>query len=105
MEIALYSQILVLLWSLVLGAILSLLYVVFRIFEEALRLNNQSLFIMDVSYLILCAFATFIYMLIASDGEIRGYVITGEIVGWIAYRTFIGIIKKCNIIAKRAKNK
>ncbi len=92
MEITLSSQIAVFLGSLVMGAILSLFYDVFRVFDALLVYNFKRLFLEDVSYLILCAIATFTYMLITSLGEIRGYILIGELIGWVTCRFTLGRI-------------
>lgn len=90
MEITLSSQIAVFFGTLALGAVLSLFYDVFRVFDVLLVYNFKRVFLADVSYLILCAIATFTYMLIKSMGEIRGYILIGELIGWIACRASIG---------------
>lgn len=90
MEITLSSQVAVFLGALALGAVLSLLYDVFRVFDVLLVYNFKRIFFEDVSYLILCAIVTFTYMLITSMGELRGYILIGELIGWIACRASIG---------------
>ncbi len=90
MEITLSSQIAVFLGSLVAGAILSLFYDVFRVFDALLVYNFKRIFLEDVCYLILCAIATFTYILITSMGELRGYILIGELIGWTACRISIG---------------
>ena len=106
MEITLSSQISVFLGSLAVGAFLSLFYDVFRVFDALLVYNFKRIFLEDVSYLILCAIATFTYMLITSMGEIRGYILTGELIGWITYRLTLGLVgyRFVLIVAKSFQN-
>lgn len=88
MEITLSSQIAVFLGALALGAILGFFYDVFRVFD-ALVYNLKRVFLEDVSYLILCAIATFTYMLITSMGEIRGYILIALLLGWMVFHVSI----------------
>lgn len=90
MEITLSSQVAVFFGALALGAVLSLLYDVFRVFDVLLVYNFKRIFLEDVSYLILCAIATFTYTLVTSLGETRGYILIGELLGWILCRISIG---------------
>ena len=96
MEISLISQISFFLVSAVIGAALSLLFDVFRVINIILRFNTKRIFFEDVTYFILCAVMTFMYLLVVAQGEIRFYIIVGETVGWLIYRFSIGrLIYKC----------
>lgn len=89
MEVTLSSQIVVFLGSLALGATLSLFYDIFRVFDVILMCKPKRVFLEDVIYLVLCAIATFVYMLITSMGEIRGYILIAMLLGWTFFHVSI----------------
>ncbi len=114
MEITLWTQISIFLSSLLVGATLSLFFDFFRIVNVVLKFNSKRVFVEDIIYFILCAFFTFIYMLVVTDGEVRFYIMLGEAVGWTIYRFTIGsfaykailpIIKFCLSVLERVINK
>lgn len=90
MEITLFSQTTFFLLSILLGAILSLLFDGIRVANAVLKDNLKRVFFEDIFYFILSAVVTFIYILIVNMGEIRVYIIVGEIIGWVLYRFTLG---------------
>lgn len=84
------SQITVFLFSMILGAFLSLIFDGFRILNAVLKVNLKRIFFEDIIYFILSAFITFTYILVANSGEIRVYIILGEVLGWTIYRLTLG---------------
>ena len=84
------SQIIVFLFSMILGAALSLIFDGFRILNAVLTVNLKRIFFEDIIYFILSAFITFTYILVANGGEIRVYIILGELLGWTIYRLTLG---------------
>ncbi len=90
MEITLFSQTTFFLLSILLGAALSLLFDVIRVVNAVLKDNLRRVFFEDIFYFIISAVVTFIYILIVNMGEIRIYIIVGEIIGWVLYRFTIG---------------
>ena len=96
------SQVMIFLFSAVLGAVLSLLFDFFRVCNALLKVNLKRIFFEDVLYFVLSAVITFLYMLVTNMGEIRFYIIWGEVLGWIIYRITIGklIYKNTLIVVK-----
>lgn len=80
--------------SLGLGFLLGIVYDLFR----SLRLifsrtpGKYTLFVQDIIYVILCAVITFLFLLSENYGEIRAYVLAGEIIGFFAYYFTIGVL-------------
>ena len=74
------------------GFLLGLLYEVFRILRMAFLKSSLMVFCQDVLYFLLCGILTFLFCLIMNYGEIRGYILIGEILGWIIYYFSIGKI-------------
>lgn len=72
------------------GFLLGLLYDVFRIFRMAFFKQKAVVFAQDVLYFALCGCLTFLFCLTMNYGEIRGYVLLGEVLGWIVYYFSLG---------------
>lgn len=84
------SQVTVFLFAMLLGAFLSLFFDGFRILNVVLKLNLKRIFFEDITYFILSAIITFMYILVMNSGEIRFYIIFGEAIGWLIYRATLG---------------
>ena len=74
------------LWCVVLGAALCILYDLFKSIRLAVRLRGIPLFVLDFLYFILAAVLTFFMMLVRCFGEIRWFVLGGELLGFILMR-------------------
>lgn len=85
-EISINDQILTLLYSLCLGVILCVYYDIFRAFHKAGFDSPFQVFIGDILYCVTAAFATFLFLLSRTNGEIRGYVLVTALVGFIITR-------------------
>lgn len=84
------SQITIFLFSLILGVCLSLLFDGFRIVNAVLKVNLKRIFFQDLIYFISSAIFTFLFVLVVNSGEIRFYIICGEIIGWMLYHVTVG---------------
>lgn len=96
--------------SCVTGLILGLLYDIFKSFRYAFKSNRKHLFIQDILYFLISAFITFLFTLSVNHGDIRFYIIFGEIIGFeIYYLVFSKIFMRYSIltikIIKRIINK
>ena len=74
------------LWCVVLGAALCVLYDLCKSIRLAVRLRGVPLFILDFLYFILAAVLTFFMMLVRCFGEVRWFVLGGELLGFILMR-------------------
>ena len=90
MEISISHQCRCFLLALALGAGLSLLYDLFRILR--LILPEQRLLIAgeDLLYWLLCGLATMEFALHAERGRLRGYLLLGEVLGWLLCHFSLG---------------
>lgn len=106
MGISLANQTSVFLFSCALGFGLGLLYDVFRITRAAINPGRIFIFFQDAIYWILCAIITFLFMLTVNSGEIRGFVLVGELAGGILYYCTLGylIMKSTKAIIKAIKS-
>ena len=88
-EISNNNQIITFALSIALGGIFCLLYDVIRAvrkvgFNTALAVNFS-----DIIIWIVFAFGTFIFLMARTNGEIRGYVLCGEFIGFVLTRISI----------------
>ncbi len=90
MTTTLTSQIMIFLFSFILGAFLGLIFDFFKVINSILKANLKRIFFEDILYFTLSAVVTFVYVLIVNMGEIRFYILCGEIFGWLIYRFTIG---------------
>ena len=90
MEISVSSQTIAFLLSCLLGAGLAAVYDVFRILRIALPQPAPVIAAQDFAYLLICAGATFFYLMTTVSGQIRLFVLVGEVIGWVLYYFTIG---------------
>lgn len=92
MDISASNQSIIFLQACLLGGIIGALYDVFRVLRLAFKTNKYIILIQDLIFFILAAILTFVFLLINGDGQIRIFVIIGEILGFIIYFFTIGVI-------------
>ena len=83
MEISISNQCITFIISIILGGILSLVYDLFRILRYILPENNILIGVEDIIYSLICGIFCMKYILWASSGKLRGYLIFGMVLGWI----------------------
>ena len=86
MEISLINQASTFLVSVILGVFLSFLFDLFRALNASFKLSKKKVLINDIIYFVVSAVITFMCILIINLGEVRIYIIIGEILGFIVYR-------------------
>lgn len=74
------------------GVILGALYDVFRILRTFLHSRRRQVFVFDMLFMFLAAVGTFITALAADNGQIRFYLLAGEIMGMCIYGLTLGEI-------------
>lgn len=84
------GQIRVVLFSLIFGVILGMLYDIFRMLRTIMKTDKKQTFLFDVVYLIICGFLTFIFAMTFNFGEVRFYIIGAEILGGVLYYFTVG---------------
>jgi len=100
LAVSVSGQMLVFLAACLAGAILGSLYDVFRIIRIAIPCGRIAVFIQDIIYLIICTLLTYLFLIMENSGEIRVFIIEGEIIGAIIYYFTIGavVIKAARLI-------
>lgn len=85
-EISVNGQITAVFYSLVLGAALAVFYDIIRALRKSGLDSFIAVFICDVLFFAVSAVTVFIFLVGATNGEIRGYVIFSCAAGFIIYR-------------------
>ncbi len=92
MEVTLSSQLFGLGISVLVGLVLAAVYDVFRVTRILFRTGKYVMYIQDIVYGAAAAFLTFLLALCVNSGEIRFYIVGGELVGMTVYFISIGRI-------------
>ena len=79
-------QILSFLRSILLGVLLCVLYDFIKSARLTVDFSDIAIFLQDIIYSCISAFVTFIFLLSVTNGEMRGYVISGILAGFIISR-------------------
>lgn len=91
-EINVVGQAITFALSLALGGVLCTFYDVLRAIRKAGINSFWSVFLTDIIFWVVSAFVTFIFLISRTNGEIRGYVLIGEIFGFVIFRISISKI-------------
>ena len=91
-EIDLNSQIQTFLLSLLIGVGFCIVFDVLNILEEKLALSKTAIFIADILLFICFAFFEFCFFLATENGEIRGFVFIGEIIGFFLCKRTLAMV-------------
>ena len=74
------------------GFLIGLLYDVFRAVRHAVSDGKKAFFISDVLFAFSAAFLTFLFALTVHGGSVRGYVLLGELLGFLVYYFTVGVL-------------
>lgn len=72
------------------GVLLGAVYDVLRIWRALFRSEKRSVFIQDFLYMVVAALFTFLVNLGVNGGEVRLYLLLGELLGWFAWHFTAG---------------
>ena len=72
------------------GAAFGVRYDFFRVFRLIRKSGKLAIFFQDIVFFVLSAGGTFVLMLARSMGEMRFYIIAGEILGFLIYFLTVG---------------
>lgn len=84
------EQTVIFLYAVALGAILCAVYDVFRIIRIAFGGKITAVFIEDIIFSIIALLMTFIFVVAFNNGELRFFVLLGELIGFTVYYFTIG---------------
>ncbi|MDQ5983804.1 MAG: hypothetical protein RUMPE_00833 [Eubacteriales bacterium SKADARSKE-1] len=100
MEVTLIDQISNFFFSVIFGAILGIILDIFKIIGVIFRFSEKKIFWRDIIYFSLIGVLSFLFIVAVNMGELRVYIIAGELVGWIIYHFTLGnkVVKKATLI-------
>lgn len=103
--IELAEQTKILMLSMGLGLLIGILYDIFRIIRLSFNFGKIIIAIQDIIFFLILAGVTFAFALTVNKGQVRGYIIFGEIMGFLIYYFSFGIfvIRVSDIIIVRLK--
>ena len=78
--------------SIAAGVFLGAYYDIFRIFRSVFQSESRAVFFQDLFYMLSAAFVTFLLVLGVNYGEIRFYILAGEMIGWCIYYLTVGMV-------------
>ena len=90
MEITIAGQTWMFLSSIVLGALLGMCYDIFRIIRIAVYNPPSVVVAEDVLFAGICTASTFLFFIMMDCGQIRMFVLIGEVVGFTLYYCTVG---------------
>ena len=76
--------------SCALGIALALLYEVFRVIRLIAPKSKILNYFCDILFMAVCALVTFTFTVIINDGIVRGYILLGELTGFMLYMRTLG---------------
>ena len=85
------QQLTIFLCSLGAGFILGIFYDVMRALRLSFTTSKAAVIIFDIVYFLLCGVLSFLFILSLNKGEVRFYIIAGEVIGWVFYYLSFGL--------------
>lgn len=85
-EINSIDQAVTLAFSICLGGIFCIIYDILRSLRKAGFNSVLTIFVTDILFWIFAAFGTFIFLIARTNGEIRLFVLIGELIGFLLFR-------------------
>ncbi|MBR4122979.1 MAG: spore cortex biosynthesis protein YabQ [Clostridia bacterium] len=90
-EISNSSQLNSLLYSIAFGAIICIFYDILRATRFVFKFKNITIFLQDLFFFIFLAISIFSFLLVTTNGQLRGYIILGVVIGFSVCRLTISI--------------
>lgn len=85
------QQIRVFLYAVGFGFFIGILYDLFRALRLMLSDGKKAFIVSDILFSLAAGFFTFLFALSRLDGNIRGYVLMGELLGFLVYSVSFGV--------------
>lgn len=92
MAITVAGQTWVFLGGILVGAALGVCYDLFRVVRLAVPHPAALVAVEDLVFFCVCAAGTFLYLLGAGYGQLRGFILVGELVGFLLYHCTLGAV-------------
>ena len=78
--------------SLGFGFIMGIFYDLFRLVRISISKSKKAYFVFDLLYCVFLGFCSYLFFLTVNEGDIRGFLVVGEIMGFAIYYFSFGIM-------------
>ena len=85
-EISGYSQYICFCYAIFMGVVLGFIYDVFKFDRILFKRSMIFIFISDVLFWIISAFVIFSFCIVFSNGQVRGYITFGSLIGFLTFK-------------------
>ena len=92
MQFFISDQVHIFLMAILCGAILGIINEPFRFLRYMGISDKASVFIQDIAFMLVIAFISFFFALCYNKGELRFFILLGELIGFLIFRYTIGLI-------------
>ena len=92
MQFFLSQQVVIFLYAVLCGLIIGVLNEPFRFLRYSGFNSKTDVFIQDIIFMIISAFITFFFSLCYNKGDVRFFILVGELFGFLLFRYTIGLI-------------
>ncbi len=92
MYMALAPSTLLFFYSILTGAVLGVVYDIFRILRIACPPKKIAIIVQDVIFALICIITTLMFLQFFTNGALRFFVLIGEFLGFLLYYLTIGVI-------------
>lgn len=89
-QLTVYEQTGIFLWSFVLGAVIAAIYIAMSAWRILTPLSKATIFITDFLFMICSALLNFLFALTVTNGKIRGYVLLAELISFLVLYLTLG---------------
>lgn len=92
MYMALAPSTLLFFYSILTGAVLGVVYDIFRILRISFPPKKIAIIVQDVIFALICIITTLMFLQFFTNGALRFFVLIGEFLGFLLYYLTIGVI-------------
>lgn len=85
-EINSFNQYTSFLYSIIMGLALGIIYDLFKLDRNIFKRSTVYIFVSDVLFWVISAFVLFSFCIVFSNGQIRGFIILGALLGFMIFR-------------------
>ncbi len=94
LEVTLSSQLYTFLYSMVCGAVAGAIYILLSFVRTVFKNKRPIVFVCDVAFMLVFAVITYIFSVGFTQGFVRVYVLTGEIIGFVVFKLTLGSLSQ-----------
>lgn len=78
--------------SLGFGFLMGIFYDLFRILRISITKSKKAVVVFDLLYCVFLGFCSYLFLLVVNEGDIRGFLLIGEGIGFAVYYFSLGVV-------------